>query len=392
MSRQTRAPQTPQTTPARRCGPPQHQGGAIERAGLRQQGLRDAVAAEHHGLATQFFGQLEHGQGAVALHRRQPLQGRRFHVGGMPAHIELAGQACRAAHRVLGALARPNTDQQCTRGVPGVGATGAALAGNLVLAGAVAAHIVTHMFGGAAQRDFTQRKQISLAKKVLCRALGLLRHIDLAGLKARQQFIGRHIHQNQLIGVVQHGVGHGLVDADAGDGTDRAVQAFQVLHIERCPDVDAGVQQLLHILPALGVARTGCVAVGQFVQQQHLGFGLQGCVNIKLQQHLAPVGHFLQRQAGQARQQFFGLAPAMGFYQTNEHRLPGCLGALRGAEHGKGFSHPGAGTKVDAQLAACHGLRVLAQLRQQCVGVGAVVGGGHGVVWELLCFQCDVIF
>ena len=82
------------------------------------------------------------------------------------------------------------------------------------------------------QRQLAQRDQIALAKEILRSALGLLRHIDLAGFQARQQLVGGHVHQNQLIGCVEHGVGHGLVDAYAGDGTHRAIQAFQVLHID----------------------------------------------------------------------------------------------------------------------------------------------------------------
>ena len=38
----------------------------------------------------------------------------------------------------------------------------------------------------------------------------------------------------------KHGVGHGLVHADAGDAADDVVQALQMLHVERRPHVDAG--------------------------------------------------------------------------------------------------------------------------------------------------------
>ena len=249
-----------------------------------------------------------------------------------------------------------------------------------MVACAVAAHIVTHMLGGAAQGDFAQGNQIALAEKILGGPFGLLGQIDLAGLEALQQFVGGHVHQDQLIGIVQHGVGHRLVDADAGDGAHRAVEAFQVLHIERGPDVHAGAQQFLHILPALGVARARRVAVGQLVQQQHLRPGLEGRVDIKLPQHLAAVRHLPQRQLWQAFKQFPGFAPAMGLHQPDQHRLPCRLGTLGRLQHGKGLAHAGAGAKVDAQLAARHGRLVCAQLGQQGIGVGAEVGGGgHGV-------------
>lgn len=40
-----------------------------------------------------------------------------------------------------------------------------------------------------------------------------------------------------------------------------------MLDVDRCVDVDSRRQQLLDVLPALGVAAAGNVAVGQFVDQ-----------------------------------------------------------------------------------------------------------------------------
>ena len=45
------------------------------------------------------------------------------------------------------------------------------------------------------------------------------------------------------------------------------VETFQVLDVDRSEDVDAGGEQFLNVLPALGVATAGGVAVGQFVHQ-----------------------------------------------------------------------------------------------------------------------------
>ena len=66
-------------------------------------------------------------------------------------------------------------------------------------------------------------------------------------------------------------VGHGLAHRDAGDLGDDVVQALDVLDVERGVDVDAGVEQLVHVLPALVVPRAGGVGVGQLVQQEQRG-------------------------------------------------------------------------------------------------------------------------
>jgi hypothetical protein len=208
------------------------------------------------------------------------------------------------------------------------------------------------MLGGAAQRNLAQRDQVALAKEVLRGALGLLGQIDLARFQARQQFVGRHVHQDDFVRLVQHRVGHGLVHTDAGDGTYRAVEAFQMLHIHGRPDVDARVQQFLHVLPAFGVARTLYVGVRQLVHQQHRRLARQRGVQVKLGQVAAAVRHVTQGQHRQAGQQFGGFATAVGFHNTHQHLAAGLVLALRRAQHGVGFADTRAGAEVNTQLAA----------------------------------------
>src|SRR5665647_3405225 len=89
-----------------------------------------------------------------------------------------------------------------------------------------------HAVRSAAQGNLAQGDQVALAEKVLGCTLRLLRQVDLAGLEARQQFVGGDVHQDDLIGAVQHGVGHGLLHADAGNGAHSAIEALQMLDIE----------------------------------------------------------------------------------------------------------------------------------------------------------------
>ncbi|MNS73633.1 hypothetical protein D3C72_1070800 [compost metagenome] len=341
--------------------------------------LRHIGAGEHGRGRAQFFGQLEHGEDAVALRGIEALQPRRLDVRGMPAHVELAREPRGGAHGLRRALVRADTGQDRARGVPGL-QRGAALpvAAGARLLDAPAAHVVLDVFGGAAQGDLAQRDQVALAEEVLRGALRLLRQVDLAGREPRREFVGRDVDQHHLVGLVEHGVGHGLVHAHAGDGADGAVEAFQVLHVECRPHLDAGGQQLLHVLPALGVARAGRVGVGEFVDQQHGGLARQCGVEVELRERAAPVGQLAQRQRVEPREQRGGLAAAVGFDHADEHVAPGLALAPGGAEHGPGLADTGTGTEVDAQLAAQRARLVAAQLREQGVGVGA--GLGHGGV------------
>ena len=335
---------------------------------LRDQFGGGVAAGQHGGGGPHFFGQLDDRQRLVAPGRVQTLQARRFDIHRMPAHIELAGQTRCRAHGLLSAFVRPDAGQNGTFGVPDR---------RDGFFDAVTAHVVFHMLGGAPQGNLAQGDQVALAKKVLRRPLGLLRQINLAGFQAAEQLVGRHIDQDDFIGRIDHRVGHGFLHANAGDGTDGAVEAFQVLHIDRRPDINARVQQLLHVLPALGVARALDVAVRQFIDQQHVRLARQRRVQVKLLEAAAPVGNSAQRQLFKPGHQLGCFAAAMRFHHAQHDFAPGLVRALGGAEHGVGFADTGAGTKVNAQLAATRTVFVVAQLLQQLVGVGAGVWAGN---------------
>ena len=120
-----------------------------------------------------------------------------------------------------------------------------------------------------------------MRKKLLRRPLRLLRHIHLAGLQARQQFVGRDVDQHHFIGGVEHLVGHGFPDAHVGDAADDVVEALQMLHIQRGEDIDARGQQFIDILPALRMARALHVGMRQFVDQDQRRDGAQRRIQIE---------------------------------------------------------------------------------------------------------------
>jgi len=279
-------------------------------------------------MRAQVLRQFERAQRLLARRRIDPLLRRRIDEHRMPGQIGLRGQARRAAHHRLAAFARADAGQQRIARGPYRLAQRAALG-----RAAPVLHLRVHPVGRAAQRQLAQRDQIALAKEIGRRLLRLLRDIDLARGQPRQQLIGRQIHHHLLLGGVEQGVGHRLPDAHAGDAADHVVQALQVLHVHRAPDVDAGGQQLLHILPALGVARARGVAVRQLVEQHQRRLGLgttcttrvrgakgQRRVQVELLEHAIAVGHLLERQQRQTGQQRLGLGAAMGFHQADDQR------------------------------------------------------------------------
>ena len=64
----------------------------------------------------------------------------------------------------------------------------------------------------------------------------------------------------------------------AGDARDDVGEALEMLHVDRGPDVDARVEQLLDVLPAFGMPALGRVGVGEFVDDDELGPALQRAV------------------------------------------------------------------------------------------------------------------
>jgi hypothetical protein len=96
-------------------------------------------------------------------------------------------------------------------------------------------------------------------------------HVDLALLQALDQLARRQVDQHDVAQRGRRRVRHGLAHAHAGDPVDHVVEALQVLDVDRGVDVDAGVQQLHHVLPAALVAAARRRCVREFVDQRDLG-------------------------------------------------------------------------------------------------------------------------
>ena len=80
----------------------------------------------------------------------------------------------------------------------------------------------------------------------------------------------RQVDELELVGAADDLVGDRLALLDAGDLLDDVVQRLEVLDVQRRDDVDAGLEQLLDVLPALLVARAGDVRVRELVDERDL--------------------------------------------------------------------------------------------------------------------------
>ena len=118
----------------------------------------------------------------------------------------------------------------------------------------VVLHLHVDTVGRSAQCQLAQGDQIALAEEVLYRPLGLLWQIHFTFFQPLQQVIGRQVDQLDLVGLLDDPIRHGFAHDHAGDLGHHVVQALDMLDIDGGIHIDPGIEQLGHILPALGVA------------------------------------------------------------------------------------------------------------------------------------------
>ncbi len=231
------------------------------------------------------FGGLQHLEHELSGRIGQALQPWRLDIDAMPGHAELGRQPGRGPNQLFRPLVRADAQENGLARLPH--RRGLQVA-------AVLQHLVVDAVRRAPQGQFAQGDEVALAKEVLDGALGLLGQVDLALLQSQQEVIGRQVDDDDLVGFVEHAVGHGLPHADPGDARDDVVQALEMLDVHGRPDVDAGVEQLFDILPALGVPGSGDVGVRQFVDQNQLRLPLERPVQVEFPQNAIPVPDLFQ--------------------------------------------------------------------------------------------------
>ena len=144
-----------------------------------------------------------------------------------------------------------------------------------------------------------------------------------------------------------------------------------MLDVDRRPDIDAGPQQFLHVLVALGMAAIGRIGVGEFVDDQQRRLQRQRAVEVELLHGVTMVELRTAGQDLEPVEQRQGLGASVRLDEAHHDRHPLALQLARGGQHRIGLADAGRGTDEDLEPAA----PVLARRGQQGVGIRPRVAG-----------------
>ncbi len=331
-------------------------------AGERQQLVADAVPGQDRGAGAHLLRERQQVHDLLAPTGVGPQLPGALDVHHEPLRAQPGRHPSRLAHQRQPGVEVAHAHQQALAHVPGRADA---------LEPAMGFELRIHPVGGPAERQLAQRDQVALPEEALERAFGLVWDVDLALAQALDQVVGREVHQLDLVGAIQDRIGHGLAHGDAGDLSHHVVEAVHVLDVQRGVHVDPGVEQLLDVLPALGVAGARRVGVGQLVEQQHLRAAGERGVEVELRERHAAILERAQRQDLEALEQARGLGASMGLDHA-DHRVIAGVQPLAGLEqHRIGLADSRGGAEEDLEAGARRALLLVRQALDQPVGVGA---------------------
>jgi len=208
------------------------------------------------------------------------------------------------------------------------------------------------LVGQPEQRQLAQRGQVPRPEVVGERRVDFLRRVDVAVRHPPAQRLGGHVDELYLVGGPHHGVGYGLPLRHPGDLLDDVVERLQVLDVDRGDHVDAGVEQLLDVLPALFVARAGHVGMRELVDQRDLRLAGEHRVGVHLLERGAAVRQLLARDDLEPVEQRRGLLPRVRLSERDDDIRPALAAAVPLAKHGVRLPHTRGGAQVNPQLPA----------------------------------------
>ncbi len=184
----------------------------------------------------------------------------------------------------------------------------------------VALQPLVDLVGQPQQRKLAQRGQVADPEVVGQRRIDLLGLVDVAVRHPAAQRLRRHVDKLDLVGGPDDGVGYGLPLRHAGDLLDHVVERLQVLDVHRGDHVDASVEQLVDVLPALLVAGARHVGVRELVDEGDLRVAGQHGVQVHLLEVGAAVGHLRPRDDLQVADLLGGVRPAVGLDVARQRR------------------------------------------------------------------------
>jgi hypothetical protein len=192
--------------------------------------------------------------------------------------------------------------------------------------------------------------EISEAEVVRQRRIHLVLRHDQALGQAAPQRRGRKVDELDLAGPHER-IGHRLGSVRAGDPGDRLAQRVNVGDVEGRVDGDATGEQVVDILPALRVALTGEVRVGELIHQGQRRTPVQHRADVQLREAGVPVGDRTRRYHFEVAELGRGRRPAVPLPVRHDGIGAGALPGSSVPEHRVGLPDSGGNPEVGAQRA-----------------------------------------
>ena len=235
------------------------------------------------------------------------------------------------------------------------------------------AQIVEHLridcLGRPPEGKLAQRGQVRFGKVVAERPRRFRRDIDLALLQPFDELVRRNV-DHLDVGILDHAVGQRLAHPHLGERRHDVVQALEMLDVDGRINVDAGGQQLFHILIALVVPAAGRVRMRKLVDQHELRPSRKDRVHVHLGQGAPLILHRLPGDDLQPVDQRFGLDATMGLHHPDDHIHAVALARHRLGQHFVGLAHARRGAEEDLETPTA----LLRGLAQKGLGIRAKVG------------------
>jgi hypothetical protein len=222
------------------------------------------------------------------------------------------------------------------------------------LLGAIAAQRLVDLVGEPQQRELAQRREVAEPEVVRQRGVDALGRVHASAREPVAQRLRRQVDDLDRVGLAQHVVGDRLALRDARDALHDVVQRLDVLDVHGRHDVDAGREQLVHVLPALGVAPARRVRVRELVDERDARRAGQHGVEVHVVEPHAAVLAVASRHDLETLDHRGRRGAAVRLDEGDDD--VGALGAQPPAllEHRVGLADAGSGAQQHPQPPPCH--------------------------------------
>ena len=213
---------------------------------------------------------------------------------------------------------------------------------------------VVDAVGDPEQRELPERAQVPGAEVVPERGVDPLGGIDVAVRHPAADRLGSHVDELDLVRAPHDRVGDRLLLLDPGDLLDDVVDRLEMLDVECRDHRDPGVEEALHVLPALLVPRARHVRVGELVDERDLGPARDDRVDVHLLEGRAPVLDVRPRHHLETRELRGGLRAAVRLDVADDDVRAAFGAPATLSEHRERLPDPWSGAEVDAKRSSCH--------------------------------------